>query len=149
MDTVSPTKRSWNMSRIRSKRTKPEQIVASYLRDCHLGYRRYSSNLPGKPDFVLTKYHAVIFVNGCFWHGHEGCKRATIPKTNTEWWIAKIQRTKARDEKECELLRSLGWRVFVIWECELGKNAEFRLKELIKDILMEDVYSTELDDASF
>ena len=140
MDTVTPEQRSWNMRRIRSTKTKPEQIVASYLRECGLGYKRYNTDLPGKPDFVLSKYHTVIFVNGCFWHGHEGCKRATIPKTNTEWWVEKIQRTKARDEKAYEDLQALNWRVFVIWECELGKDAKFRLKELVKDILTSDEY---------
>ena len=140
MDTVTPEKRSWNMRRIRSTKTKPEQIVASYLRACGLGYRRYKTDLPGKPDFVLSKYHAAIFVNGCFWHGHEGCKRATIPKTNTEWWVEKIRRTKKRDEIAYNDLLALDWRVFVIWECELGKDANFRLKELIKEILMGDEY---------
>jgi len=140
MDIVSPGKRSWIMSRIRAKKTKPEQIVASYLRSCGLGYRRYVANLPGRPDFVLSKYHAVIFVNGCFWHCHEGCKMGTIPKTNTEWWTAKFQRNKARDERDYGLLRDLGWRVFVIWECELGKDARFRLKEIVKEILMGEEY---------
>jgi len=138
MDTITPEHRSWNMSRIRSKKTKPEQIVATYLREWHLGYRRYSSNLPGKPDFVLSKYHAVIFVNGCFWHGHDGCKRANIPKTNTEYWTNKITRNQERDQIEYQILRDLGWRVFVIWECELGKDAGYKLKELVKEILIED-----------
>lgn len=140
MDTVTPEHRSWMMSRVRSKKTKPEQLVASYLRESHLGYRRYRTSLPGKPDFVLSKYRAVIFVNGCFWHGHPGCKRATIPKTNTEWWIAKFQQNKLRDERNYTLLREMGWRVFVIWECELGNDAEYKLKELVKEILLWDDY---------
>ena len=138
MDSLTPEKRSWNMSRIRSKNTRPEQIVAAYLRENHIGYRRNRKDLPGKPDFVLSKYHAVIFVNGCFWHRHPGCKRATTPKSNEEYWNAKFQRTVDRDNKEYEALKKLGWRVFVIWECELGKDAEFKLRELEKEILMEE-----------
>lgn len=124
------------MSRIRSNNTKPEQIVAAYLRENHIGYRRNCKDLPGKPDFVLSKYHAVIFVNGCFWHRHPGCKRATTPKSNEEYWNAKFQRTINRDNEEYEALKNLGWRVFVIWECELGKDAEYRLRELEKEIVM-------------
>ena len=140
MDHLTPEKRSWNMSRIRSTKTKPEQIVASYLRENHIGYRRYFDGLPGKPDFVLTKYRAVIFVNGCFWHHHEGCSRAAVPKSNQEYWNEKLRRNVERDKRVYSELESLGWRVFVVWECELGKEAEFRLKELVKDIVMEEHY---------
>ena len=142
MDHITPEHRSWNMSRIRSKKTKPEEIVAAYLREHHIGYRRYSKDLPGKPDFVLSKYRAVIFVNGCFWHRHEGCKRATFPKTNTEYWSAKFQRTVERDKVEQQELENAGWRVFTIWECELGKNAEYNLKELVKSIIMDDFFDS-------
>ena len=135
MDHLSPEKRSWNMSRIRSNKTKPEQLVASYLREHHMGYRRSVKDLPGKPDFVLTKYHAVIFVNGCFWHRHEGCKRATTPKTNTEYWNAKFQKNIERDKAAYQELQEKGWRVFVIWECELKKKvAEDRLSRLAEEI---------------
>ena len=123
------------MSHIRSEKTKPEQIVAAYLRKNHMGYRRYSKSLPGKPDFVLTKYHSVIFVNGCFWHRHAGCKRATTPKSNQEYWNAKFQRNIERDKKEYELLNALGWRVFIVWECQLGKDAESHLQKLVNDII--------------
>ena len=102
-----------------------------------MGYRRSVKDLPGKPDFVLTKYHAVIFVNGCFWHRHEGCKRATTPKTNTEYWNAKFQKNIERDKAAYQELQENGWRVFVIWECELGKESEINLKELVKRIVME------------
>ena len=132
------------MSRIRSDKTKPEQLVASYLREHHMGYRRAVKDLPGKPDFVLTKYNAVIFVNGCFWHRHEGCKRATTPKTNTDFWISKFQATVDRDKRQYEELMQLGWRVFVIWECELEKESDFKLKMLVRDILMEDTYDFEI-----
>lgn len=138
MDHISPEHRSWNMSRIRSKKTRPEEIVATYLRANHIGYRRYSKSLPGKPDFVLSKYRAVIFVNGCFWHRHEGCKRATTPKMNAEYWLEKFQKTVERDRKEQEELQSAGWRVFIIWECELGQDAEYNLRELVKSIVMDD-----------
>ena len=128
------------MSRIRSTKTRPEEIVAAYLRENHIGYRRYLKSLPGHPDFVLTKYKAVIFVNGCFWHRHEGCKRATTPKTNQDYWEAKFRRTVERDKAEYAALERDGWRVFVVWECELGAEASFRLKELIKEIVMEEYY---------
>ena len=131
------------MSRIRSKKTKPEQLVASYLREHHIGYRRSVKDLPGKPDFVLTKYHAVIFVNGCFWHRHEGCRRATTPKTNTAFWLSKFQATVERDRRQYAELRASGWRIFVIWECELEKDAEFNLKMLLREIQMDDDYNFE------
>ena len=139
MDHISPEHRSWNMSRIRSKKTRPEQLVASYLRENHIGYRRYSKDLPGKPDFVLSKYQAVIFVNGCFWHRHEGCKRGTTPKANAEYWLAKFQRNVERDEAAYQMLKENGWRVFVVWECELGKDAQYKLKELVREIVMDDI----------
>ena len=140
MDHLSPEHRRWNMSRIRSKKTKPEQIVASYLRENHIGYRRYSKDLPGKPDFVLSKYHAVIFVNGCFWHRHKGCKKAAVPKTNTEYWLAKFQKNVERDEAAYHMLKENGWRVFVVWECELRKDAPYKLKELVREILIDDIF---------
>jgi len=138
MDRITKEQRSANMSRVRSAKTKPEQIVASFLRENHVGYRRNCKDLIGKPDFVLSKYHAVIFVNGCFWHGHN-CKKATIPKTNTQWWTTKINNNKLRDERVYEQLKSLGWRVFVIWECELKKNEGLNLKIMLREILLDEV----------
>lgn len=140
MDKLTPEKRSWNMSQIKSKNTKPEQIVASFLRENHVGYRRNFKNLPGKPDFVLSKYNAVIFVNGCFWHRHEGCKNSTLPKTNTEFWETKLQSNVDRDLNQYRELQLLGWRVFVIWECELEKNPKYHLQTLLKGILMDEIY---------
>ena len=134
MDHLTPDKRSWNMSRIRSVKTKPEEIVAKYLRENHMGYRRFRKDLPGKPDFVLSKYHAVIFVNGCFWHRHEGCNRATMPKSNTEYWETKFSRNVERDKENYATLQTNGWRVFIVWECELGKDAEDILDNIRKEI---------------
>lgn len=114
--------RHYNMSQIRGKDTKPEIMVRHALH--HRGFR-YSVNvkrLPGSPDIVLTKYKTVIFVNGCFWHGHLGCKYYTIPKTNTEFWKTKIERNLYRDAIVCAKLESMGWNVITIWECELKKS---------------------------
>ena len=122
MDIVSEEQRSYNMSRIRGRNTKPELAVRSMLHS--MGYRftvngPLNRKLPGKPDIVLPKYKTVIFVHGCFWHGHQGCKDFRIPKTRTEWWKAKIEGNVARDKRQQEELRKLGWKVVVIWECEL------------------------------
>ena len=118
-DTVSEAARSYNMSRIRSKDTKPEMLVRRFLLSKGYRYRLHSKKLPGKPDIVLSKYKRVIFVHGCFWHGHEGCKYIVIPKTRTEWWQNKINTNAARD-KACKIrLIQEGWQVIIIWECEL------------------------------
>lgn len=131
VDIVSEAQRSYNMSRIRSKDTKPELCVRSMLH--RLGYRftvngPKNKQLPGKPDIVLPKYSTVIFVHGCFWHGHEGCKHATIPKTRTDWWRIKICGNVERDRRNQYKLSTLGWKIVVIWECEL-KSVE-KKKEL-------------------
>ena len=122
MDIVSEEQRSYNMSRIRGKNTKPELAVRSLLHS--LGYRftvngPHNRKLPGRPDIVLPKYKTVIFVHGCFWHGHQECKNFRIPQTRTEWWQAKIEGNVARDKRQQEELRKLGWKVLVIWECEV------------------------------
>jgi DNA mismatch endonuclease (patch repair protein) len=111
--------RSYNMSRIKGKNTKPEMLVRKYLHANGLRYRLYNKNLPGKPDLALSKYHTVIFVNGCFWHGHKGCRYFVLPKTRTEWWKDKIEKTIKRDQKRRMELKELGWNPLVIWECEL------------------------------
>jgi len=122
MDIVSEEQRSYNMSRIRGKNTKPELAVRSLLHS--LGYRftvngPHNRKLPGRPDIVLPKYKTVIFVHGCFWHGHQECKNFRIPQTRTEWWQTKIEGNVARDKRQQEELRKLGWKVLVIWECEV------------------------------
>ncbi len=121
-DKHSKETRSYNMSRIRSKDTKPEELVRKSLFSRGFRYRKNDARLPGKPDIVLPKYKTVIFVNGCFWHGHEGCKYFVWPKNNEEFWRTKITGNIQRDEKNYALLAQLGWKVLVVWECELKKS---------------------------
>jgi len=111
--------RSYNMSRIKGTDTKPEMLLRKYLHAHGIRYRLHNKNLPGKPDLTLAKYHTVIFVNGCFWHGHKGCKYFVLPKTRTEWWQDKIEETIKRDIKAMKDLKESGWNSIVIWECEL------------------------------
>lgn len=121
MDRHSKETRSYNMSRIRATETKPEETVRKYLFSRGLRYRKNVKTLPGKPDIVLPKYKTVIFVNGCFWHGHTNCRYFVIPKTNTEFWEEKIKTNIARDNRVAENLSSQGWNVLTVWECELKK----------------------------
>lgn len=114
--------RSYNMSRIRSKNTKPEEMVRKYLFSQGFRYRKNDTRLPGNPDIVLPKYKTVIFVNGCFWHKHENCKYFVWPKTNEDFWRTKISANVSRDQENIKLLSELGWNVIVIWECELKKQ---------------------------
>jgi len=111
--------RSYNMSRIKGTDTKPEMLLRKYLHAHGIRYRLHNKNFPGKPDLTLAKYHTVIFVNGCFWHGHKGCKYFVLPKTRTEWWRDKIEETIKRDIKAMKDLKESGWNSTVIWECEL------------------------------
>ena len=110
------------MSRIRGKATKPELLVRQWLWSHGYRYRLNVKSVPGKPDIVLRKYRTAIFVNGCFWHSHEGCSKYVVPKSNTEFWISKIERNKERDLKQYAALHDAGWRVIVIWECQLKKT---------------------------
>lgn len=121
-DTISKEHRSWNMSRIRGKNTKPEIIVRSLLHKMGYRFRINRRDLPGKPDIVLPKYKTVIFVHGCFWHMHKNCSDATIPKTRTDWWREKLESNVKRDRKNIRKIKLLGWKVHVIWECEIKKN---------------------------
>ena len=127
--------RSYNMSRIRAKNTKPEILVRKYLFSNGFRYRLHCKDLPGKPDLVLPKYNTVIFVHGCFWHGHEGCRYFVIPKTRTEWWVNKINRNKELDKENKLTLKELGWYVITIFECEL-KNTKFdkTMENMIKEL---------------
>ena len=135
MDNRSKEARSRNMSNIPSKNTKPEETVRKYLFAHGLRYRKNVSKLPGKPDIVLPKYKTVVFVNGCFWHGHEGCKYFVPPKTNTEFWYAKFQYNQERDARNYQKLRDLGWRILIVWECEIRHgDADKRLEQLIEEI---------------
>lgn len=119
MDKLTKEQRHKNMSAIRSKNTKPEILVRKFLFSRSFRYRLNHSRLPGHPDIVLRKYRTVIFVNGCFWHGHDGCKYFVLPKTNTEFWANKIKRNKERDIKEQKELAAMGWHCITIWECQL------------------------------
>ena len=118
-DLISPEKRSHIMSMIRSKNTKPELIVRRFLFQHGFRFRINVRRLPGTPDIVLRKYHTAIFVNGCFWHGHEGCPDFRPPRSRVEWWTAKLRRNQERDARVREKLRSMGWQTMVIWECQL------------------------------
>lgn len=120
LDRLSKDKRSWNMSRIRSRDTVPEMRVRSLLHSLGYRFRLCPKTLPGKPDIVLPKYRSVIFVHGCFWHQHKNCKKASLPKSNTDFWLKKFENTKRRDEMNIRALEQLGWNVIVVWECELN-----------------------------
>lgn len=117
-DTLTPRERSERMARIRSRDTKPELALRKALHALGLRYR-LGSKLPGKPDLVFPRHKAVVFVHGCFWHRHEGCKVATTPKSNTPFWTEKFERNVSRDQRVARELEAAGWRVFVAWECEL------------------------------
>ena len=117
-DHLSSERRSWNMSRIRSKNTSSERAVRSLLHKMGYRFRLHQGNLPGKPDIVLKKHNTIIFCHGCFWHQHRNCRRATIPKTNQDYWLPKLERNVTRFNDVRKQLESLGWRVAVIWECQ-------------------------------
>lgn len=135
MDNRSKEARSKNMSHIPSKNTKPEETVRKYLFSQGFRYRKNVSSLPGKPDIALPKYKTVVFVNGCFWHGHEGCKWFVPPKTNTEFWYAKFKYNAERDERNYAKLSEMGWRVLIVWECEIRHGDKAKaLSELANNI---------------
>ena len=135
-DVHTPEQRSYNMSRIHSKNTKPEELVRKFLFSQGFRYRKNDAKLPGKPDIVLPKYKAVIFVNGCFWHGHEGCRYFVWPKNNAEFWKEKITGNIQRDKHNHQLLANQGWRVIEIWECQLMKSVvDNTLQNLVLQIL--------------
>lgn len=128
--------RSMNMSHIRSKNTKPEEIVRKYLFSKGLRYRKNVRKLPGCPDIVLKKYKVVIFVNGCFWHKHD-CGRFVWPSSNVEYWSKKINRNVERDAQSIALLTEQGWRVLIIWECQLKKKVAEQNLEMLYDKIIE------------
>lgn len=134
-DVHSKETRSYNMSRIRSKDTSPELLVRKFLHSKGFRYTLHNKNLPGRPDIVLPKYNTIIFVQGCFWHGHRDCKYASIPKTRTEWWQKKIDTNKANDEKAQKLLKKEGWKIINVWGCDLKKQKmEKTLDKLVKKL---------------
>lgn len=122
------------MSRIRSKDTSPEMIVRRLVHSMGYRYRLHSPNLPGKPDLVLARLKCIVDVRGCFWHQHDGCVDSHIPKSRIEYWQPKLQRNRERDQTNLQLLRSLGWRVLVLWECEVtdSKRLAARLKKFLE-----------------
>lgn len=123
MDVHDKKTRSYNMSQIKGKNTKPEELVRKYLFSQGFRYRKNDKRLPGSPDIVLPKYKTVIFINGCFWHGHRDCKYFVWPKSNEEFWRNKIYSNIERDIRKTKQLTGLGWKVIIVWECEL-KNGK-------------------------
>ena len=121
-DRHTPVQRSFNMSKIRSTNTKPEMLLRKRLFAEGFRYRINDRKLPGKPDLVFKKYNTVIFVHGCFWHGHQDCRYFVVPKTRTEFWTEKINGNRERDQRNNALLKKAGWNVITVWECEMKKN---------------------------
>ncbi|QCD40156.1 DNA mismatch endonuclease Vsr [Duncaniella sp. C9] len=139
-DVKTPEQRSRNMAAIKGKDTKPEIIVRKYLFSRGLRFRVQVKKLPGNPDIVLPKYKTVIFVNGCLWHGHEGCKYFRLPKSNVEFWKEKIERNIERDRESMQALLDLRWKVIRVWECELRNkaNREVTLNKIYNSITSAD-----------
>lgn len=134
-DVHSTAVRSYNMSKIRAKDTKPEILVRKYLFSKGFRYRLHNKKLPGTPDIVLPKYKTVVFINGCFWHGHQNCKYYVIPKTRTEWWLDKINRNIEKDKQNKLKLTDIGWNIIDIWECELKVSVrDTTLESILKKL---------------
>jgi DNA mismatch endonuclease (patch repair protein) len=130
MDSLQKEKRSWNMSQIRSKDTGPELVFRKLIHRAGFRYRLYVKTLPGKPDLVLKKYKTVVFIHGWFWHKHENCRKGNKPKSNKEYWDAKLDRNVERDAENVRKLEEAGWNVLIIWECEL-KDLDCVLKKFL------------------
>lgn len=130
-DTLTKEKRSWNMSRIRGKDTQIEVEVRKYLFSKGFRYRKNVSELPGKPDIVLPKYNTVVFIHGCYWHRHPGCKYSYTPKSNTDFWEKKFSANVKNDERKREQLESAGWKVIVLWECDIEHRFEQTMEMLV------------------
>jgi DNA mismatch endonuclease (patch repair protein) len=134
-DVHSKEIRSKNMAAIRGKNTKPEMLVRKFLHANGYRYKLHDKTLPGKPDIVLTKYKTVIFVHGCFWHGHKNCKYFVVPKTRTDWWLNKINGNISNDGKAAKALKKDGWRIITIWECQLkSAKVETTVRSLLSKI---------------
>lgn len=133
-DTMTPEQRSRCMAAIHSKDTKPEVLVRKFLFAKGLRFRVCNRKLPGSPDIVLPKYQTVIFIDGCFWHGHEGCKHSWLPQTNTEFWKSKILTNKTRDTRNDEALMAAGWKIIRIWECEIRTKTK-------REAVLENLYN--------
>jgi len=137
VDSITNEKRSWNMSRIKSKDTKIEVLVRRYLFAKGFRFRKNDKRYPGKPDVVLPKYRVVIFVNGCFWHMHLGCKYGRLPKSNTDYWKPKLEKNSENDKQHIKRLQEMGWTVVVLWECELKKDFEGVMERIIQKLIAE------------
>jgi len=131
MDVLNPEQRRYNMSRIKGKNTKPELLVRKWLWSRGYRYRLHQKSLPGKPDIVFYGRRKIIFVHGCFWHGHS-CEYSKTPQTNTEFWTMKIAKNVKRDVKVLKLLEESGWKVLTVWECELRKNKKLMFDKIEK-----------------
>jgi len=131
-DRLTKKERSWNMSRIRSNNTAPEKVVRKIMTELCLRYRLHAKQLPGRPD-IITKNKTAVFVNGCFWHQHKGCKRKTMPKDNRSYWKIKLERNVAKQKADIRTLRKNGWKVIIIWECETKNknNLEKKLQKIL------------------
>ena len=123
-DRLSKERRSWNMSRIRGRDTGPEVVLRSLLHRRGFRFSLHRNDLPGRPDIVLPKYQAVVFVNGCFWHRHAGCRYAYVPKARRQFWLRKFRDTVERDRRNLKDLRQRGWKVVVVWECRLARSPD-------------------------
>jgi len=132
-DHLTKKERSWNMSLIRSRDTSPEKIVRKVLTNLGVRYRLHSKQLPGKPDIVIKRDKLAIFINGCFWHQHKGCKRKTMPKGNRNYWKPKLERNVAKQKADIKALRKDNWKVGIVWECET--RDEDKLKKKLQKIL--------------
>jgi DNA mismatch endonuclease (patch repair protein) len=135
-DVHSIATRSYNMSQIKATNTKPEMLVRKFLHAQGFRYKLHDKKLPGKPDIVLPKYKTVIFIHGCFWHGHNNCKYYVVPKTRTDWWLNKINTNNANDTKAVKALKKEGWKIITVWECDLKTaKVEKTLSLLVKKII--------------
>ena len=135
VDTLTKEKRSWNMSKITGKNTKPEVLLRSLLHREGFRFRLHDKRLPGRPDIVQPKYRTVIFVNGCFWHRHSNCKYAYTPKSRQKFWLKKFQETVQRDQKKQKMLADLGWQVLIVWECELKSDSSPLISDISSKLL--------------
>jgi DNA mismatch endonuclease (patch repair protein) len=133
-DTLTREHRSWNMSRIAGRNTKPELLLRSLLHRAGFRFRLHVKNLPGRPDIVLPKYRIAIFVHGCFWHRHPGCRNATMPSTRPEFWAAKFEGNVERDARNAAALEEAGWTVFTVWECDLKSDPQSAVRRLSETI---------------
>lgn len=133
-DTIARERRSWNMSRIKGRNTGPELRLRSLLHRAGFRFRLHAKELPGRPDIVLPKYRVAIFVHGCFWHRHQGCRNATTPSTRLQFWQSKFDSNVSRDERNRTDLRAAGWTVLTVWECELKSDASGVVERLSRDM---------------